>query len=457
MLKKFSLSCIALILSGCMSTSTTQNKAPVMNVDVGKNIFTSDFIDNVQNENTFKENVDLLRKIEADKELMSVINSNQSKEDLYYSYYKSFILLQKEILTVVKEREAEKRVIEEKESKINKEIKFLLNACENSKHDIADDLQNLAKENPNHFQNLSEEDNIKIDKCLTKVVESKKEVSKPKKEVVVKKEKIEPKKIETVKKEQKKKTVVKKETVKPKVVPVVKKESKEENGNKLAFEKIKDKLDKNFFIIQAHCNEEDSYLLPDDVVFFKSKIKDLSNGDKNLETYAYNHYKNEIKECKEYYTSNTLLGDSEVLEELDKQEIPIEKVIKKEDANSKTLKIVQNMGYNGYNFKESLNEVIETVFKGSDDMDSFLKEQSSIVRRINIEKENKFEFYTVLDYNGHKYFILSDEANQSQIYFPIDDKVFKDNKIQRKHLYYSLFDYGYIDNYKTLILKKVDL
>lgn len=451
MLKKFSISCITLILSGCMSTSNTQNKAPVINIDVGKNIFTSDFIDSVQNENTFKENIDLLRKIESDKELMSVINSNQNKDDFYYSYYKNFVFLQKEILTVVKERESEKRIVEEKESKINKEIKFLLNACENSKHDIADDLQNLAKDNPNHFQNLSEEDNIKIDKCLTKSVESKKEISKPKKE------KIESKKIETVKKEQNKKAVVKKETVKPKVVPVIKKEINEENRNKLAFEKIKDKLDKNFFIIQAHCNEEDSYLLPDDVVLFKSKIKGLSNGDKNLETYAYNHYKNDIKECKEYYTSNTLLGDSEVLEELDKQEKPISKVIKKENINSKTLKIVQNMGYNGYNFKESLNEVIETVFKGSDDMDSFLKEQSSIVRKINVEKENKFEFYTVLDYNGHKYFILSDEVNQSQIYFPIDDKVFKDNKIQRKHLYYSLFDYGYIDNYKTLILKKVDL
>ena len=447
MIRKLTMIATAILLSGCMTTTeynTPQNKEKN---DFGSDIFTSSFEHTIQNTNTLKENIELLKSIDDNKNLMKQISENKSPDSAYYDYYYNYVLLQHNILNEIKIQKTQKKEDIAKE-KINKEIRFLLNACKNSDQNIADDLQNLAQENPLHFKHLTKDEDALVSECLNKLPEldtKKNDIS-----------------VEDDKKTSVKAVVVIKEPVKslPTVAPKLKPNKKIEtkkvksgvDNSASKFNIIKNDIEPYFFLIQAHCNEEDSYLLPDDVKTFKHKVKEFSKGDVKLEKYIYNEYYGTIKECYEIYNSNELLNHIEI-SPLDIEKKSIKK--NKNDANAKTLEIIKNKGYTGYNFKESVDSVLKGLFKEGQEPEDILKKYSKVVRVI--DNGDDLNYYDTLNYNGNDYYIFSNDTLKIQVYYPKSNKKFIKNEKLNKKLYYSVFDYGYIDSYKTLIVKDVKL
>ena len=314
------LSIISLLLiSGCSTLNNYGQKSSVNIIDVndhGGDIFNNQFEEKIKS-NNIKQNIDLLMKIEANKKLVKQIEANKKSGSSYYSYYYSYVMLQHEILVQNKKHKLEIEKYEKlnaidnkKEKAINDEIKFLLNACKTSSQDIADDLQNLAKNNPLHFQKIDKETDLLITNCLSKNITPKiTEQKEDNKKVIIQKI-VSPKKI--VKKELvpvEKITKTKKKIVKSKIVKKETPKFNEEINQK--YLELKDKFDHQFFSVKSHCNEEDSYFLPDDVSDFKYFIRSNSNNNEELSKYSYHQYEKEIFKCLEIYNSNTLLnGDN---------------------------------------------------------------------------------------------------------------------------------------------------
>lgn len=447
MTRKLTMIATAILLSGCMTTTEYNTYNDKNKKDFGSEIFTSSFEYNIQNINTLKENIELLKSIDDNKNLMIQISENKSPDAPYYDYYYNYILLQHDILNEIKIKKLEKKDNIAKE-KINKEIRFLLNACKNSNQDIADDLQNLAQENPLHFKHLTKDEDALVSECLNKIPE----LDTKKNDNDIEDDKEVPIKAVVVVKEPVKSSVVLKPNTKPKINKKIESEKVKPVVNHSAskFNVIKNNIEPYFFLIQAHCNEEDSYLLPDDVKTFKNKAKEFSKGDVKLEKYIYNEYYGTIKECYEIYNSNDLLNHVEI------SPLNIENPVKNNnDANVKTLEIIKNKGYTGYNFKESVDSVLKDLFKEGQEPEDILKKYSKIVRVI--DNGDDLNYYDTLNYNGNDYYVFSNDTLKIQVYYPKSNKKFIKNEKLNKKLYYSVFDYGYIDSYKTLIVKDVNL
>lgn len=81
-------------------------------------------------------------------------------------------------------------------------------------------------------------------------------------------------------------------------------------------ESISDDVKKNFFIIKSHCNEEDSYLLLDDIKKFKSFISEKTNKNIEMSEFIYSEYEDDISNCYKIYKSNDYLEHSKEVDNL---------------------------------------------------------------------------------------------------------------------------------------------
>lgn len=81
-------------------------------------------------------------------------------------------------------------------------------------------------------------------------------------------------------------------------------------------ESISYDVKKQFFIIKSHCNEEDSYLLLDDIKKFKIFISEKTNKNIEMSEFVYSEYEDDISHCYKIYKSNDYLDHSKDVDNL---------------------------------------------------------------------------------------------------------------------------------------------
>ena len=362
-------------------------------------VFTDNFTQNVKN-NSLDENIALLERIESDKEIMTIIINNKDEDSINHQYHFDYSFLKYHIKKTEKiiNEQKEAMLIKIREKSFYDELYRLLNHCEKIPYNtISNDFKALSKRQT--FKKISPDMQSKINQCLT-LHEHKKdkeaEAEKIKKESLLQTQK------EARIAEQKDKT----------------EQLKKDAELKIIYDKAILVLDKKIFGVKIYCHEEDSYLIPESIdVFNKDIHRQTDNKAVLADLKAY--YEPIIKECIDIYEKHSLAFEKS-------------HPVKESDEDNR----------------------IETVYKklfSSKDADEALQINSLIIRQIR--KEDNLSLLDIVDYNNKKYFLLSNKTNKLQVYYPYDSKIdINKGDLLVEPLDYTLFDYGFIDGYETLIL-----
>ena len=480
MIKKALLSSsLILLLNGC---SVSQN---VYDNIKGANIFNDNFEYQVKNLNTLDDNILLRSKIEKDKEIMNIIHRSKNVDDLNYQYYKSYQML----LSVIK---IESSIINDNDPISQKSNNFkqgnddtelfsivndILKDCKQDKVQFISDINSFKTDYSSFFESNKSIFQKQLDFCYNintnkKIVNNtnnsgftsdtdtsinnKKSIEKDNsiKDIIISDKLI----ISTPKDNSIKDTIIStsKNSNLKKEQAVLSPSFNIFGYNKNGFDKngcsVLGLLSNgdpcnlsgqsliiynNFISVKIHCNVEDSYLLKDDITLFKHLLDRQDKELKGSTSFYSSYYKDELNRCENILNSNKFN-------------------LSKEKDDKIIISTTPDVfyGYSKTALDSSVSFVSSYLFELDDNLVSdALKEYSNTV--FKIDRDDNLKYFNTVEYNGQKYFIFSNEDRKFQIYYPYDKSLKFDKTIPIFDLFYSIFDYGYIDEYKTLILNNV--
>lgn len=282
MLKKIIATSLFTVLIGCSAVEQSYDS-----IKLGQ-VFDSEFAYTIEQRNTLEDNKILLKSIENNQELYSLLLKNKDKSSPNHKYYLEYMILKNKIAQdeFVKNKKEEAEILSHKGL-------------------LKDAKEALLK------RELDKEEE-KVEKALIK----------EEKEKNVKTIKNEPKKDKSIEKKldnsklDKDNVLTNKETVKKKEKPIVinkndvVKHSDQELNKSFYF--VDDKLKHDLLIMQTHCNEEDAHLLVDDINSIKEKIKALIKNDTEKYDFIMSKYHSDFESCLVFFKNNELLNPPSV-------------------------------------------------------------------------------------------------------------------------------------------------
>lgn len=449
-----------LVISSLVGCSTTED---VYDSFVGRSIFNNNFDYQIKTLNTLEDNKILLESIQADPKLMAIINKNKNSSSLNHEYYEKYELLksviraESEILNKPLDQNIKNQELDT--LSLNLIFKDILSNCKQDHNAFLMKYNEFKNDNVSFFNQNKKHFQSQINECLTygDLLSNLTHKTKDKKIETIKNK-------QTVNNVQPEKTNTKNE----KIVKTIKVEEKktvvkynsygfdndgfDKNGCSLLGidkqgefcqqNKIAKEIDNMFINVKIHCNEEDAYLLNDAIANFKTK---LSHTIKSKEFFnvVIDTYSDNLNRCNNIYNNfkmyNDLVNNGQNNTEL-KKDTEVKEKFK---------------GYSETSLSSSVNSVSNYLFDLDDDeIKNALIQYSKTV--FQIKEGDNLVYFDTIDYKGKKYYIFSNEELHFQVYYPFDNNLKFDKTVPIDNLYYSIFDYGYIDEYKTLILNKVE-
>lgn len=250
-------------LSGCSTIESSYDSIRL------NQYFGDDFSYRIEKLNTLEDNRNLLTRIENNSDVLMLLKNSSNVDSPNYHYYLDYKTLKNKIAEL-EFIEAQKAKI--RSEQIDKEIQ------EEKEHVLQTHIE----------QQKLEEQEIKQALLLKEKAEQ--EEAK-RKAALIQKEK-----------EKKRKAAL---------------EAKKQNMH-LFYLEHKKEIDKQMFLLEAHCNIEDSYMIKDDIEMIKSFVASLPNINDEIKDYVLLQYQSSFDDCLELVAENKILNPDVVEESVKK-------------------------------------------------------------------------------------------------------------------------------------------
>lgn len=268
-IKQIILASAILTMAGCASVEQSYDSF------VLSNTFDESFSYQVENQNTLNDNKQLLRSIENDPKTFTLIKKNTSFDSPHYKYYLDYKMLKNKI--------AEDQFILDQKIKNSTHSKTVVTGLT---RDQEIEKQRIEQEKNQHEVQKKQAESLKLqnEKKKLKKEEQKSLITQEEKQAVhVKKEKA------LLKQKQAEETKQKEE------------HAKNIKNMEIFYLENKDKFKTELFILEAHCNIEDAYLIKDDIENINAKVQSVTKSNTELFNYITTKHQNKFNYCLKFW------------------------------------------------------------------------------------------------------------------------------------------------------------